>query len=92
MAKKKWKTKFEEENPTFAVEAQQMPVEDKKKRIVDLSKGLLEIESALEEDEAVKTAKEQLKELLAPYRESQKLIKAKIRYLLELLAENSAQE
>lgn len=91
MAKKNWKQKFEEENATFAVEAQQMSKEDKKQRIVDLSKGLLDIEQALEADEAVKTAKEQLKELTAPYKESQKLVKAKIKYLVELLHEADSQ-
>ncbi len=91
MAKKNWKQKFEEENATFAVEAQQMSMEDKKQRVVDLSKGLLEIEQALEADEAVKTAKEQLKELMAPYKESQKLVRNKIKYLIELLNESDSQ-
>jgi hypothetical protein len=91
VAKKNWKQKFEEENATFAAEAQQMSVEDKKQRVVDLSKGLLEIEQSLEADEAVKTAKEQLKELMAPYKESQKLVRGKIKYLIELLNESDSQ-
>lgn len=88
MARKKdWKVKFEENNPTFVEEVKAMSVEDRKQRLVTLNRGLLEVEQALENDESIKVVREQLKEMLAPYKEARKMIKEKIKYLIELLGE-----
>lgn len=88
MARKRdWKVKFEENNPTFVEEVKAMSVEDRKQRLVTLNRGLLEVEQALENDESIKVVREQLKEMLAPYKEARKMIKEKIKYLVELLGE-----
>lgn len=85
--RKNWRQKLEKEQPSFVEDVKKMSAEEKKLYVVSLNKNLLEIEDWLKNDPQLNMLKEQLKDLMAPYQEEIKILKQKIRYLLEELKE-----
>ena len=85
--KEKLSIRVQKELPDFASEAEALDASSLEDRIVELAKGLEEVEKAKEADTALQEARENAKELNAPYLESKKVIRLKTSYLVQLLEE-----
>lgn len=79
--------KVDSEFPGFAGEVDGLDAQSLKNRIANYAKELQASGEAKEADEALQSAREQAKELGAPYRDVRKAVKLKTQYLLSLLAE-----
>jgi len=75
--------KFRKEFPEFVNEVDRLDVQALKNRIAGFAKALSESEEAKQNDEALQTAKAELKELGAPYRDVKKDVASKTKYLLQ---------
>jgi hypothetical protein len=78
-------SKIEKEHADFCVEVQGLKADELKQRLVSLQQGLKESEDHLEANDVVKSLKDQLKEILGPYRDVRKAVKDKTAYILHLL-------
>jgi len=89
MAKNEMKleTKVEKEYPDFAHEVARMDVDGLNQRLLGYTKSSEEVEQAKENDEGLERAKEQVKELSAPYRETKKALRLKMRYIMNRIKE-----
>ena len=83
----KLEKKLKEKQPTFLDELAGLNVKQLEERLLNLAKGRQDILNAQEQDEQLKQAKEAVKELQAPYRESLSLTDLKMRYVAELIKE-----
>lgn len=83
--------KVQKEFPEFTQEVAGLDVQALKNRIATYARELSESEECKENDEALQTAKAELKELGAPYREVKKAVATKTRYLLVLIKEKGGQ-
>jgi len=81
------KTKIQKQYPDFALEVERLTPEQLRARIVELQKGLQESEEHKEANEELTALQAQVGEMLAPYRDVRKAVKAKTAYILELLKE-----
>lgn len=81
------KEKCQSEYPDFCNEVDSLDGAQLKARIVKLQQGLQESEACKEKDEEYQAAREQVKELGAPYRDIKKAVRLKTSYLVELLKE-----
>jgi hypothetical protein len=84
---KKLEKKLKDRQPTFLEEVAGLNVQQLEERLLNLAKGRQDIINAQEADEVLAEAKNAVKELLAPYRESLSLTDLKMRYLAELIKE-----
>lgn len=85
-------TKIEKKlEPSFISEYRHLSKEELEKRFFQINKYREEIVTAQKTDEALFTAKETVKELNAPYRESLKINKEKTRFIALLLEEREEQ-
>lgn len=82
-----FESKVQKEMPEFALEVARLDVQDLKNRIAGYAKELSESEQHMENNDALKAAKEEAKELGAPYRDVRKAVATKTRYILDLIEE-----
>lgn len=80
-----------EEFPEFHAEVSSLSADQLDSRLAQLAKDESEVNKAKEEDEQLHTAREQLKEFSAPYREAKKAIKSKVAFIIELLKDRGQQ-
>ena len=78
-------TKVQKDYPDFAAEVQGLDADAIKARIVQLQSALEESEAFREADESLARAKEEVKQLSAPYNEVRKAVRQKTSYLVQLL-------
>ena len=83
----KLEKKLQDKQPTFLEEIAGLDGKQLEARLLNLAKGRQDILNQQDADEALKEAKEAVKELQAPYRESLSLTDLKMRYLAELIKE-----
>lgn len=83
----KLEKKLQDKQPTFLEELAGLDGKQLEARLLNLAKGRQDILNQQDADEALKEAKEAVKELQAPYRESLSLTDLKMRYLAELIKE-----
>jgi hypothetical protein len=77
--------KIEKEYPDFCKEVQNLPEEALKARIVQLQSELAQSEEHMENNEDLQHARQTVTGLAGPYRDVKKAVKAKTKYLLNLL-------
>lgn len=82
-----FEAKVQRDMPEFALEVARLGVQDLKNRIAGYAKALSESEQCMENDETLRSAKENAKELGAPYRDVKKAVAIKTRYILDLIEE-----
>jgi len=80
---KKW-AKWLEGEEEFVTKAQQSTAEELDEMIVLFNERITEKEQEMESDSDLKARKEELKELLAPYKECLKINEAKSRYCIAI--------
>jgi len=86
MSDKIFPKKYEKQLPTGWDEmAQSMKDDELKKVIFECEANIYTIEQAKEEDTKLQAAKEEIKEMTAPYSDAKKVQMAKIKYSLFLL-------
>ena len=83
----KLEKKLQDKQPTFLEEIAGLNAQQLEGRLLGLAKGRQDILASQEQDEDLKAAKEAVKELQAPYRDSLSLTDLKMRYLAELIKE-----
>ena len=92
---KNWKKKVETEFPDFVTSVSAQKIEDLNPELLRYSKHMQEIEDQmdqlLEEGGEAWRLKESLKELLAPTKEAQKMVKLKMRYISTLIKDKGGQ-
>lgn len=81
------KTKVEKEFPDFVDMITAADLQSLEKNLYIYAKHREETELALSEDEALALAKEQVKEMSAPYRDAIKALKLKMAYINLLIEE-----
>lgn len=89
--KKSLLEKIQDEYPEFTSEVDGLNVQELKNRIANYAKALQESEESRDADEDLKRAKEEAKELGAPYRDIRKAVKLKTRYLISLIVDKGGQ-
>lgn len=77
--------KFEKEYPEFVSEAQSLDDSQLDARLAQLAKDGAAVDEAKEADEGLTQAREALSQLSAPYRDSKKAIKLKVKYIISIL-------
>jgi hypothetical protein len=85
MAKKSVTERVFAEYPGFASEAESMSESELRARLSNMAIELAETEKAQEDDAWLESAKTQVAELSAPYRETKKAIQLKSRYVALVL-------
>jgi hypothetical protein len=83
--KKSAKEICERELPDFVAEVSSLSVDDLKQRLATLAQGRADNARAKEGDEALEQARAAASELAAPYRDAEKVLKLKSRYIADLL-------
>jgi hypothetical protein len=83
----KLEKKLQDKQPTFLEEVAGLSGKQLEDRLLGLAKGRQEILASQEQDETLQQAKDTVKELAAPYRESLSLTDLKMRYVAELIKE-----
>lgn len=78
-------TKLQKDYPEFTDEVDKLDATALKNRIVALQEALGESEEHKEANEELKAASTSVQELLGPYRDVRKAVKAKTQYIIELL-------
>lgn len=89
--KKSVETQVQESMPEFAGEVAGLSLEQLNSRLSDLAKGREENQQAKEEDEQLESAKRLSSELGAPYRDAEKALKLKSKYIISLLSEKGSE-
>jgi uncharacterized membrane protein YukC len=79
--------KLEKELPEFVSEVQSMSLEQMDTRLAREAKYMEEICDAMEDNEAIKEAADNLKELKGPYLDGKKMVKMKMKYLVNTIKE-----
>ncbi len=87
--KKSAKEVCEKELPEFVAEVASLDVEALKARLATLAQGRADNSRAKEGDEELEQAKATASELAAPYRDAEKVLKLKSRYIADLLKEGA---
>ena len=82
--------KIRKDNPEFVAEVSKLDTLALEKRLSDLAKGAEEVEDAKEADETLESARSNVIELAAPYRDAKKSIRLKMRYIISILKEKNA--
>lgn len=85
------KEKTQKDYPEFVAEVETLDVKQLKERIVGMQQALEESEAHKEANDSLKRARAEATELAAPYRDVKKAVKAKTKYILDLLAEKGTQ-
>lgn len=83
----KLEKKLQDKQPTFLEEIAGLNAQQLEGRLLGLAKGRQDILNQQDADESLKEAKEAVKELQAPYRDSLSITDLKMRYLAELIKE-----
>lgn len=87
MAKKDIRTQAEEDYPEFVEEVNNATSEQLTERLAQLAKSREEIQDSKEADDALAEAKSTASELAAPYRDAQKAVRLKSRFIIATLKE-----
>jgi len=85
MAKRDLRTVIAEDYPEFHDEIQNANQDQLNDRLAELAKNREEIQDQKESDEVLEEAKARASELAAPYRDAQKLIRLKSRFIIMTL-------
>ena len=83
----KLKEKVEKKHPDFAIEAAGLSLGDLDSRILSYAKHIEITQKARDEDEALNKAKDEVKMLNEPYKDTLTALKEKISYLYILMME-----
>lgn len=86
----KLEKKLQDKQPTFLEEIAGLGAQQLEARLLGLAKGRQEILASQEQDEDLQQAKDAVKELAAPYRDSLSLTDLKMRYVAELIKEKGS--
>lgn len=86
------KTKAQKEFPEFTDSVDSLKLQDLETNMLTLAKYREETELAKQKDEALAKAKEEVKELQAPYNDALKALKIKMAYLGVLIQEKKVDE
>lgn len=86
------KTKAQKDYPEFTDSVDSLKVEELESNMLRMAKYREETELAKQKDEALEKAKEQVKELQAPYNDALKALKVKMAYLGVLIQEKKGDE
>lgn len=88
---KDWKKKVESEYPDFVASVSASKIDDLNPKLLEYSKHMQEIEDELdkltEEGSEVYNLKENIKTILGPAKDAQKMVKLKMRYISTLIKE-----
>lgn len=87
----KLKTKVENKYPVFVDEVQGLSIDQLEQRLINNTKYAEETERARNKDEALNKAKDQVKYLNEPYKDTLAAIKDKTKYILALIEEKGGQ-
>lgn len=79
--------KVHKEMPEFAGEVAGLSVDDLNGRLATLAKASEENSQMKEEDDRLEEAQREAKELAAPYKDAEKAIRTKSRYIISLIKE-----
>jgi len=82
--------KIQKEYPDFCNEAMTLTAEQLRARIVSMQEQLEESEEHKANNESLKEARAVVSELAGPYNDVKKAVKAKTKYILELLKNKGA--
>ena len=82
--KDKLMKKVEKDYPEFVSAVETLSGEDLERRILDYAKEQERIDEELDSNEVIKSIKENLKEIRAPFIDCKKAVKNKMRYLMAL--------
>lgn len=85
--KKSIETQVQEQLPDFAGEVAGLSVQELNARLSELAKAREQNSDAKEEDEELENVRKVVSELSAPYRDAEKALKLKSRYLIKLIDE-----
>lgn len=83
--KEKLMAKVQKEYGEFSDAVAHLSGEDLERRILDYAKEQERIDEELDSNEVIKAAKDNLKEIKAPFTDAKKAVKMKMRYLMALL-------
>lgn len=86
-AKKPIETQVQESMPEFAGEVAGLSTQELDARLSELAKGREQNADAKEADEQLELARTMVSELSAPYREAEKALKLKSKYIIALIKE-----
>lgn len=81
------KDKVQKQYPDFVQEVDNLSAEELKGRIVQLQRALEESEEHKEANDVLASARAEVSELVGPYNDVKKAVKAKTKYIIELLKE-----
>lgn len=87
MAKKDVTKDVQKKLPDFADAVAGLSVADLETRLLNYAKESENIDDAKDADEELQRTRELVKELGAPYAEARKMIKLKMRYIVQLIGE-----
>lgn len=85
--KKTLEEAIKDTNPEFAAEVAGLSVDDLNSRLAQLAKDGEAVAESKEADEELEQARARATELAAPYRDAQKAIRLKSRYVISLIKE-----
>lgn len=88
---KTFEQKVETDYPEFADTVRGLSVEELNVRISTYAKQLNEITESLKASEPIKAAREELNNMIAPFREGKKEASTKIRYIVGLIKSKGGQ-
>ena len=86
------KKKLQKKDPVFTDSVDGLPAPDLKQNILLYSKHMHDTEMALKNDEEIQDVQEQLKEMKAPYTETMRMLKEKIKYLHLILKDKEIEQ
>lgn len=81
------KLKTQTDYPEFCSEVETLSADELKARIVQLQRALEDSENHKDNNEDLKSARSEVSELSAPYRDVKTAVKLKTKYIIELLQE-----
>jgi uncharacterized small protein (DUF1192 family) len=83
--KKTLEEKIQKDNPEFAAEVAGLSVDELNKRLALLAKDAEAVSESKEADEELENTRALLTQLTAPYRDAQKSIRLKSRFVISLI-------
>ena len=83
--KAKARQKLEKENPEFVSEVSALSGEELNSRLAQLAKDIETVQDRKEADEDLASAQEGVRQMLAPYTDAKKALRAKSQYIIALL-------